>query len=172
MKIFLLFLTAWTLAFAHTTILESGSFASGFLHPVSGLDHILAMVGVGMVAFFASKKGYLTLVAFIGAMILAAIAGYKGIVLFSVEEGILISIAVLFGLIGFVHKLSINTIVAVVAFFGTFHGYAHGAEFTGGEFFQYILGFSLSTLILHLTGMAAAYFYSKLYLKVNSGHNS
>ena len=149
------------LAFGHTTTLESGSMMSGMLHPISGLDHILAMIGVGMVAFFASKKGYLALVAFMGAMVLAAIAGNMGIAFFSVEEGILISIAAVFGLIGFAPRLSINTIITVVAFFGLFHGYAHGAEFTTGTFSLYILGFSISTLILHLSGIALAYLYVK-----------
>lgn len=171
MKKILLLLAFSVFAFGHTTTLDGGSFSSGFLHPISGLDHILAMIGVGMVAFFASKKGYLALVAFIGAMVLAAVAGYVGIALFSVEEGILISIAAVFGLIGFAHKLSINMIVAVVAFFGMFHGYAHGAEFAGGNFFQYIVGFSLSTLILHFTGMAAAYFYSKFSLRMKPSYN-
>ena len=166
MKKFLLLILSSMMAFAHTTTLESGSFGSGFLHPISGLDHILAMVGVGMVAFFASKKGYLTLVAFMGAMVLSAIAGYSGVTFLSVEEGILISIAVVFGLIGFANKLPINVIVSVVAFFGLFHGFAHGVEFGAGNFTLYILGFTLSTLLLHLSGMAIGYLYSKLNLKL------
>lgn len=161
MKKILILALSFIAASAHTTVLESGGFGSGFMHPISGLDHILAMLGVGMVAFFASKKGYLTLVAFIGAMILAAIAGYAGMTMFSVEEGILISIAAVFGLIGFAHRLPINFIVAIVAFFGLFHGFAHGAEFAGGSFVAYIGGFALSTLILHLSGMGLAYIYAK-----------
>lgn len=163
----LLFLTS-VMAFAHTTTLESGGFGSGFLHPISGLDHILAMIGVGMVAFFASKKGYLTLFAFMGAMILSAIAGYNGFTFVSVEEGILISIAVVFGLIGFANRVPISAIVSIVAFFGLFHGFAHGIEFEAGNFNLYILGFSLSTLLLHLSGVAIGYLYSKLNLKLQS----
>ncbi len=152
-------------AFAHTSTLESGGFASGFLHPISGLDHILAMVGVGMVAFYASKKGYLSLVAFIFAMIVAAIIGYNGVEFLFVEEGILLSIAAVFGLIGFAKTMATEKIVAIVAFFGAFHGFAHGAEFTTGNFVAYIAGFAVSTLILHLSGMALAYGYSKMSLK-------
>ncbi len=150
-----------SLAFAHTSTLESGGFMSGFIHPISGLDHILAMVGVGMVAFFASKKGYLALVAFMASMILGAIAGYNGVSMFSVEEGILISIAVVFGLIGFANRLPIGIIVGVIAFFGMFHGFAHGSEFANGNFISYILGFSTSTLILHISGLTIAYLYHK-----------
>ena len=157
----LMILSLSAIAFGHTDVLESGGFGSGFLHPVSGLDHVLAMVGVGMVAFFAAKKGYLLLFAFMGAMIISAAFGFKGIEIPFVEEGILLSIAVVFALIGFANKISINTIVSVVAFFGMFHAFALGAEFTSGSFAGYMLGFSLSTLFLHLTGIALAYAYSK-----------
>lgn len=165
MKALLALLSLSVFAFAHTSTLESGGFLSGFLHPISGLDHILAMVGVGIVAFYATKKGYLTLVAFIVAMVVAAVAGFAGLGALPVEEGILVSVAVVFGLIGFANRLPINVIVAVVAFFGLFHGYAHGAEFAGGSFIAYIAGFALSTLILHLSGMFIAYAYAKTSLK-------
>ncbi len=56
MKMLLMILSLSAIAFGHTDVLESGGFGSGFLHPVSGLDHVLAMVGVGMVAFFAARK--------------------------------------------------------------------------------------------------------------------
>lgn len=161
MKFILMLLSLSAFAFGHTGALESGGFGSGFLHPVSGLDHVLAMVGVGMVAFFASNKGYFLLFAFIGAMIISAVLGFMGVEMLFVEEGILISIAVVFALIGFAKKISINAIVAVVAFFGMFHGFAHGAEFHGGSFVSYMLGFSISTLFLHITGIALAYAYSK-----------
>ena len=161
MKILLMLLSLSAFAFGHTTFLQNSGFSSGFLHPISGLDHVLAMVGVGMVAFFASNKGYLTLFAFMGAMIISAALGFMGVEMFFVEEGILLSIAVLFALIGFANKISINAIVAVVAFFGMFHGFAHGAEFQSGSFAGYMLGFSISTLFLHLTGIALAYAYSK-----------
>ncbi len=118
MKILLMLLSLCVFAFGHTTFLQNSGFGSGFLHPIGGLDHVLAMVGVGMLAFFTAKKGYLLLVAFISAMFLAAI-------------------------------------------FGLFHGFAHGAEFQSGSFVGYMLGFTLSTLFLHLSGIALAYAYTK-----------
>ncbi|MDO8453867.1 MAG: HupE/UreJ family protein, partial [Sulfurimonas sp.] len=153
------------LAFGHTTTLESGGFGSGFLHPISGLDHILAMVGVGMVAFLSSKKGYLLLVAFMGAMMAAAVLGFMGVEMAFVEEGILLSIAVVFALIGYAKKISLNAIIAIIAFFGMFHGFAHGAEFQGGNFVSYMAGFTLTTLMLHLSGIALAYGYTRTLLK-------
>lgn len=161
MKILLILLSLSAFAFGHTTTLESGGFGSGFLHPISGLDHILAMVGVGMVAFLASKRGYLLLFAFMGAMMLSAVIGYMGVEFAFVEEGILLSIAVVFALIGYAKKLSLNVIITIIAFFGMFHGFAHGAEFHTGSFINYMMGFSLSTLGLHLSGIALAYFYTK-----------
>jgi len=161
MKKLSLLLLASSVLFAHTGTHDAGGFLTGFLHPIGGLDHILAMIGVGMVAYFSTNKGYLTLVAFIGAMILAAIIGYTGISLIGMEAGIMISIAVVFGMIGFAHKLPIGAITAIVAFFGMFHGFAHGAEFTSGSFVAYMTGFATSTLILHLSGMGLGYIYSK-----------
>jgi len=160
MKILALVLGMMSLAFGHTDVLEHGGFMSGFLHPISGLDHILAMVGVGMVAFYAQKV-VPTFVAFVGAMMVAALAGYSGMALIGMEEGILLSIAVVFGMIGFASKMSINFIVPIIAFFGMFHGFAHGAEFTTGNFVAYMSGFALSTISLHLAGFGLASLYSK-----------
>lgn len=161
MKILLMLLSLSAFAFGHTTFLQNSGFGSGFLHPMSGLDHVLAMVGVGMVAFFAAKKGYLLLVAFIAAMLISAILGFLGVMIPFVEEGILISIAVVFALIGFAKKISLGAILSVVAFFGLFHGFAHGAEFQSGSFVAYMSGFTLSTLFLHLSGIALAYAYTR-----------
>lgn len=156
MRLLVLAFVVSGLAFGHTGMMEHGGVGSGFLHPVSGLDHILAMIGVGMVAFHASMKKHLLLVAFMGAMILAAVAGRYGIPFFGVEEGILLSVAVVFALIGFADRLSLSILFPVIAFFGLFHGYAHGAEFGTGSFISFITGFSISTLLLHLTGIALA----------------
>jgi urease accessory protein len=165
MKVVWLLLSLSALAFGHTDTLESGGFGSGFLHPMSGLDHVLAMVGVGIVAFLASQKGYLLLFSFMGAMVISATIGFLGFSFPFVEEGILLSIAVVFALIGYAKKISIYAIIGIVAFFGMFHGFAHGAEFQTGSFLSYIFGFSLSTLFLHVTGIALAYAYNKSTLK-------
>jgi len=162
MKVFALIFVLSGLVFGHTGMLEHGGFMSGFLHPMSGLDHILAMVGVGMVAFHASSKQYMLLIAFMGAMVVAAFAGSYGVPFFGVEEGILLSVAVVFGLIGVAQKLSIGVLFPVIAFFGLFHGYAHGAEFMGGNFLAFVSGFFVSTLILHLSGIALAALIAKI----------
>jgi urease accessory protein len=141
-----------------------GGFSSGMMHPLGGVDHILAMVGVGIVASFATNK-VLPLAGFIGAMIVAAVLGYAGVAMFAVEAGILLSIAVIFGLIGYASKIATHFIVLIVAVFGAFHGFAHGAEFAGGSFFAYILGFGLSTLVLHLFGLWLGKLYQNFLVK-------
>lgn len=164
MKKFALLLLMSGFAFAHTSMLEEGGFTSGLFHPISGLDHILAMIGVGMVAFHASSKKYLLLVAFMGAMVIAAVGGRYGVPFFGVEEGILLSIAVVFTLIGYADRLSMNVLFPAIAFFGLFHGYAHGAEFETGNFVSFIAGFSIATLVLHLTGIVLASVVDRMLL--------
>jgi urease accessory protein len=172
MKMLLMLLSFGALAFGHTTTLESGGFGSGFLHPISGLDHILAMVGVGMVAFLASnKRGYTLLAAFMGAMMISAVIGYMGFKFMFVEEGILLSIAVVFALIGYANKISFPVIFGIIAFFGMFHGFAHGAEFQTGNFIEYMAGFSVSTFMLHISGILLAYAYTK-YLERKESQNA
>lgn len=165
MKILLILLSLFGFAFGHAPSLQESGFSSGFLHPMGGLDHVLAMVGVGIVAFFASKRGYFLLFAFIVSMLISALIGFMGLEIPFVEEGILLSIAVIFTLIGFAKKVHIGVIIAVVSFFGLFHGFAHGAEFQSGNFAAYMAGFTLSTLFLHLSGIALAYAYMKTALK-------
>ena len=166
MKVLILLLGLMSSTFAHTGVHEAGGFIQGLMHPISGLDHILAMVGVGMVAYYASQKGLLAIGAFMAAMILAAILGYSGMAMFGVEEGILLSIAVIFLLVGFASKIPTYFVAIIVAFFGFFHGFAHGAEFEAGSFISFIVGFSISTLILHLSGLALAHIYNKKVMKI------
>jgi urease accessory protein len=165
MKILLALIALSAMAFGHTTTLESGGFSSGFLHPVSGLDHILAMVGVGMLAYASARKGAVLLIAFMGAMVVAATIGFAGVTFAYTEQGILLSIAAVFALIGFAKQIPMGAIVAIIAFFGMFHGFAHGAEFQSGSFLAYMAGFSTSTLLLHISGIALAYAYAKTAMK-------
>ncbi len=146
--------------FAHTSG-SHGGFMPGLLHPLGGLDHILAMIGVGLVAGLGVQKPAFAIGSFMGAMIVAALAGFGGLAVAGVEAGILLSVAGVFAMIGFAKKLPAYFILAAVAFFGLFHGFAHGAEFVGGSFAAYIAGFSLSTLGLHLLGYAVSFVLAK-----------
>jgi urease accessory protein len=154
-------------AFAHTGA-HTGGFMSGLLHPIGGLDHILAMVGVGMVAYFAGQKGFMAIGSFMMAMIVAAVIGFSGLTLVGIEQGILLSIAAVFLLVGFASKMPTYFIASIIGFFGFFHGFAHGAEFASGSFVSYIAGFSVATFTLHMIGLSLAYLYSSKVAKAKA----
>ncbi|MBD3841732.1 MAG: HupE/UreJ family protein [Campylobacterales bacterium] len=165
MRLISMILAATVSAFAHTNMGEAGGFMQGLIHPISGLDHILAMVGVGMAAYFANQKGFLAIGAFMASMVLAAIIGFSGIAMVGVEEGILVSVAAIFLMVGFASKLPTYFIASAVGVFGFFHGFAHGAEFTTGSFASFIAGFSVATFALHMTGLAIAYVLNTKFAK-------
>ena len=95
-------------ALAHTGHMEPGGFMHGFEHPLGGLDHLLAMVAVGLWAAQSGGRALLALpAAFVGAMILGGLAGMAGLPLPAVELGILGSVLALGALVAFQPKLSV-----------------------------------------------------------------
>jgi urease accessory protein len=158
-KVFLLVALASAL-FAHTNGAGAGSFSQGFMHPFNGIDHILAMVAVGMLAY--TTKSINSIVTFVAVMVLSAIIGFMSLAAISVETGIMASIAGIFALVVFSSKVSKISTTLIVAFFAFFHGYAHGAEFLAGSFIQYIAGFSVATIALHVVGLGIMAAYSKV----------
>jgi urease accessory protein len=122
-------------AFAHLNPAEHGSFAAGFTHPLSGADHILAMVAVGL---WASMLGGRALVivplSFVGVMLLGFVAALGGVSLPFVEPVILASVIVLGLLVAMAFRASTLTAALIVGFFAFFHGYAHGGEIGSAAF--------------------------------------
>jgi len=144
-----------TAVFAHTGVGETSGFAHGFMHPIGGLDHVLAMVAVGL---FASHLGgralWLVPLAFVGMMAVGGALGMAGIDVPFVGFGISLSIVVLGAIVAL--RLDLPTIVAmaVVGFFAIFHGHAHGAEMPEtSSGLAYGLGFILATAVLHGVGI-------------------
>ncbi|HHZ10979.1 MAG TPA: HupE/UreJ family protein, partial [Rhizobiales bacterium] len=116
-------------AFAHLDPVEHGSFAAGFSHPFFGLDHILAMVAVGLwAALLGGRAAWLVPTAFVGTMMLGFALALAGLGLPFVEPVIAASVVVI-GLLTLV-ALQVPTQIgmAMVGFFALFHGYAHGGE--------------------------------------------
>ena len=142
-------------ALAHTGHMEPGGFMHGFEHPLGGLDHLLAMVAVGLWAAQSGGRALLALpAAFVGAMILGALAGMAGLPLPAVELGILGSVLALGALVAFQPKLSVGVCVAITAAFAVFHGYAHGVEMpAAASAWAYGLGFTVATALLHAGGI-------------------
>lgn len=114
---------------AHDGTGLAGGFAAGLWHPISGLDHLLAMVSVGLWgAFLGRPLIYVLPMVFPGMMVVGAAIGMNGIELPQTEVGIAASVITLGVMILFAVRAPIAVACAVVGLFALFHGYAHGAE--------------------------------------------
>jgi len=152
----LAFATLPTAAFAHTGVGDTNGFVHGFMHPVGGLDHVLAMVAVGLLAArLGGRALWLVPLSFVTMMILGGVVGASGIGLPYVELGISGSILVLGFVIALGRQLPTGLAMALVGFFGIFHGHAHGTEMpVDVQGFAYGAGFVLATALLHAAGLA------------------
>jgi urease accessory protein len=147
----------WPLhAWAHVDSGEAGGFITGLQHPVSGLDHVIAMLAVGLWgAQLGAPAMWLLPVVFPMMMAGGGCLGLMGIPLPGVEVGIAIS-AVVLGLMVFAEaRLKIQLAMVIVAFFAVFHGHAHGTELPEGQSgLLYSIGFVAATGCLHGIGIA------------------
>jgi urease accessory protein len=147
-----------TAAFAHTGHADAAGLMHGFMHPVGGLDHVLAMVAVGVLAFLTGGRMRFALpLSFMCAMLFGGLIGAYGFEAPVVETAIGLSIIVLAGLAACGAPLPHWAALAITGFFGVFHGLAHGAEMpvdTSG--FAYGVGFIAATAIMHACGFALA----------------
>ena len=141
---------------AHSGEGITGGFISGFLHPLSGLDHLLAMVAVGIWGATLGRPLVWALpVAFPMLMVVGGVLGIAQVPLPFVEVGIAASVIVLGLSIASAWRAPMVIAVAIVAVFGVFHGHAHGTELpkTAAPA-AYAAGFVISTGLLHLAGIA------------------
>ena len=143
-------------AWAHVGIGDTNGFVHGFSHPLSGIDHILAMFAAGLfAAHLGGRALWLVPLTFVSVMVLAGIVGMTGAPLPYVEFGIGLSVVV-FGLaIAFQLNPPAIAAIALVGFFAIFHGHAHGAEMpesTSG--LEYGVGFICATVLLHAVGVS------------------
>lgn len=148
-------LTAAAPAFAHTFGATGSGFAEGFVHPFLGVDHLLAMVAVGLwSAALGGRARWSVPAAFVAAMTTGAAFGMAAFPLPSVELGIALSVLVFGLLIGLGARLPLPAGIVLVALFAVFHGHGHGAEApTAATPALYMLGFALATASLHLAGL-------------------
>lgn len=145
-----------TSAFAHAGHADVSGLVHGLMHPVSGLDHVLAMIAVGVLAFVIGGRARIALpLAFMAALLVGGALGMTGFALPLVEAGIGASIIVIAGLAALGAPLPVWLTSALVAFFGLFHGFAHGAEMpVDASGFAYAAGFVVASGLLHVTGLA------------------
>jgi urease accessory protein len=128
---------------------------SGFAHPFSGPDHILAMVAVGLyAAFLGGRAMYVVPVAFVSMMAVGGIVGISGVTLPLVEMGIGLSVLLLGAAVALRIELPTLAAMALVGFFAIFHGHAHGSEMpVNVSGLGYAVGFVLATALLHIIGI-------------------
>lgn len=136
---------------------DAAGFASGFVHPLGGADHLLAMLAVGLYA--AREQGLARAgvpLAFVAAMLAGAGMSALGVALPLVEAGIAASVLVLGLLIAFMARLPLAASLPLIAVFAAFHGHAHHAEMGEGSVLAFTVGFALATAALHGLGYALA----------------
>lgn len=143
-------------ASAHQGTGLPGGFESGFLHPLTGFDHMLAMVSVGLWGAFLGRPLIFALpMIFPSMMVIGAGIAMLGVPLPPVELGIAVSVLTLGAMILFAVRASVPVACGVVALFALFHGYAHGAELpSAADPVGYSAGFVLCTGMLHVVGIA------------------
>ncbi len=147
-------LAAWPL-FAHEAGGEAAGLLSGLRHPVSGLDHVVAMLAVGLWgAQLGSPALWLLPVAFPMVMALGGALGLVGLPLPGVEIGIAASAIVLGAMVLFEVRPPLGLALALVGVFALFHGHAHGTELPAGQNgLLYSIGFVVATGTLHACGI-------------------
>ena len=146
-----------TLAFAHTGLGDTAGFVHGLGHPLGGLDHLLAMVAVGVLAAVLGGRAlWLVPLSFLGVMVIGFALGQAHVQLPYVELGIALS-GLVIGLAAMLRRpLPLAAAMALVGIFAVFHGHAHGAEMPqNAQGFGYAAGFLAATALLHLAGIAA-----------------
>ena len=142
-------------AFAHVPAGEASGLLAGLSHPVSGLDHVLAMVAVGLWgAQLGAPAIWVLPLAFPIAMALGGLLGLLGVPLPGVEIGIAASALMLGGAIVSGKRVPLVFAAVLVGFFAIFHGHAHGTELPPGQSgLLYSLGFVVATGCLHAVGI-------------------
>jgi urease accessory protein len=145
-----------TAAFAHPGIGDAHGFVQGFTHPLGGLDHLLAMVTVGLLAWqLGGRALWLVPASFVLAMAAGGALGMAEIPVPFVEVGIAVSVIVLGAMVALGTKAPLAIAMALAALFAVFHGHAHGTEMpldAGGV--AYGAGFVLASALLIATGTA------------------
>lgn len=165
-------------AFAHTGVGAASGFAAGFTHPVLGLDHVLAMIAVGILAAqMGGRSLWLVPAAFVAMMAVGGLMGVAALGLPFVEIGIVGSVIVLGAVIAAGRQLPVALAMTLVGGLALFHGHAHGTEMpVTASGLEYGIGFMIATAALHAAGIlsvitlrAAAAHAAPLALRAGGG---
>ena len=144
-------------ALAHVGLGTGSSFMSGLTHPLGGLDHLAAMVAVGIwAAVNGGRRLWMWPLIFVATMLVGALVGLQGIVVPYVEPAIAVSVLVLGLLAALEMKAPTWAGASLIAISALAHGHAHGTELAGASAAPYIAGFVIATAALHGVGILIA----------------
>lgn len=148
-------------AFAQAEVAGAGGFVAGVSHPLVGLDHILAMIAVGLWAALLGGGALLVVpAAFVGTMIVGFALATAGVALPLVEPMVAASVVILGLVVAMAVRLPAAAGGLVVGAFALFHGHAHGVEIGAAAVLPYLAGFALATALLHGAGIGLGLFGS------------
>lgn len=144
-----------SLAHAHVGAGSASGFGAGLNHPLGGLDHILAMIAVGVwAAQIGGRAVWAAPSAFVGMMVVGSALGISGAHIPFVEQGIILSVLMLGVLIAAAVRMPLVASMIVVGMFAVFHGHAHGTETPStAAGFAHVAGFVFATVSLHMAGI-------------------
>jgi urease accessory protein len=148
-----------TAAVAHVGVGSTSGFAHGFMHPLSGLDHQLAMILVGLFAYqLGGRALWLVPLTFVSVMALGGFLGVIGVPIPFVEVGIALSVVVLGAIVAIGVRAPLAVAMGAVGLFAIFHGHAHGSEMPLDALgLEYGVGFMLATAVLHAVGIGIGF---------------
>jgi urease accessory protein len=151
--------------YAHIGVSPTHDLAHGLAHPLTGLDHLLAMFAVGL---WAAQRGgraiWFVPLTFVLVMTLGTALGMSGVSIPFVESGIAISILVLGIFVATAARLPLWISAAIVGLFALLHGHAHGAEIPASTTgLTYVVGFILATIFLHAAGISVGVITQRLH---------
>jgi urease accessory protein len=152
----LVLLSTLSVAFAHADAASiTGGFLSGFFHPITGLDHVVAMVAVGLWGAFLGRPAIWILpIVFPLVMAFGGALGVAGVNIPYIETGIALSGIVLGLAVAFAVRPPLWIAAILVGAFAIFHGHAHGTELpNAANPLIYSIGFVIGTGLLHLAGI-------------------
>ena len=152
------------LVFAHAGHEHTSSFMTGFLHPMGGFDHLLAMFAVGLWAASLGGRAVLAVpMAFVATMLLGGGLAVAGMAVPFIEQGILLSVIVMGALLVGAARFPAIICAAIAGVFALFHGAAHGLEMPlNANGMEYAAGFALATIALHLVGLGFGQVFARL----------
>lgn len=143
------------LASAHPGHEHASSFMTGFMHPMVGLDHLLAMLAIGLWgASLGGRALWAVPVAFVATMLFGGGLVIAGVQIPFIEQGIALSVILIGALLVSAVRFPIVASVSIAGLFAVFHGAAHGVEIPlHTNAMEYGLGFAAATLALHIVGL-------------------